>query len=146
MLASRLGGFSGLRVADLFAGSGALGLEALSRGANNVLFVERDAVALRALRQNIAMLGEQSRADVMAGDVAKASAPAVPFDLIVADPPYGGVDLAGLVDRLMGEGWLAPDGLLCVEGAAASPVQPQLARLIADRVVGKAMLHLFRQD
>lgn len=146
MLASRLGGFSGLRVADLFAGSGALGLEALSRGANTVLFVERDAVALRALRQNIDMLGAQSRADVMAGDVAKASAPAVAFDLILADPPYDGVDLAGLVDRLIGEGWLAPDGLLCVEGAAASPVQPRLARLIADRVVGKAMLHLFRQD
>ena len=61
MLASRLGSFEGLAVADLFAGSGALGLEALSRGAERCLFVENDATALRALRVNIAALRAQQR-------------------------------------------------------------------------------------
>jgi 16S rRNA (guanine966-N2)-methyltransferase len=69
MLVSRLGSFEDLRIADLFAGSGALGLEALSRGAAHCLVVEQDAGAIRAIRANIANLKAQDRADVRAGSV-----------------------------------------------------------------------------
>ncbi len=69
MLVSRLGSFEGLRFADLFAGSGALGLEALSRGAESCLFDEMDPAALRALRANIAHLQAQGQCDVRAGSV-----------------------------------------------------------------------------
>ena len=69
MLVSRIGDFEGLTVADLFAGSGALGLEALSRGAASCLFVEQDAPALRALRSNIANLHAQPQSEVRAGSV-----------------------------------------------------------------------------
>lgn len=69
MLTSRLGSFDGLVVADLFAGSGALGLEALSRGAAEAIFVEQDAAALRALRANITNLRAQDRCDVRAASV-----------------------------------------------------------------------------
>ena len=75
-------------VLDLYAGSGALGIEALSRGAAHVTFVERDRAALRALRANIDHLGIGDRTTVLAGD-ARAMAPAVPADVVLADPPYG---------------------------------------------------------
>ena len=86
MLASRLGTFEGLRVADLFAGTGALGLEALSRGAAHCTFVETDRQAIEALRRNIARLGAGERADVRAQS-ALHGVPG-PFDLVLMDPPY----------------------------------------------------------
>src|SRR5215210_6446784 len=81
MLASRLGGFEGLAVADLFAGSGALGLEALSRGAASCLFVEQDAAAIRSLRANIAALRAQDRCEVRAGSVLALGPAKAPLDL-----------------------------------------------------------------
>src|SRR6185503_2588939 len=89
MLQSRLGSFEGLKVADLFAGTGALGLEALSRGAGHCTFVEKDRRALDILRRNIDRLGAGDRTDVRAQAVEHAAAPAAPFDLIFMDPPYG---------------------------------------------------------
>lgn len=75
-------------VADLYAGSGALGIEALSRGAARCTFVERDRTALRTLRGNLATLGLTDRTSVMTGD-ARVLAPGIPADLVLADPPYG---------------------------------------------------------
>ncbi|HWL41681.1 MAG TPA: 16S rRNA (guanine(966)-N(2))-methyltransferase RsmD [Ilumatobacter sp.] len=75
-------------VADLYAGSGALGIEALSRGAASCTFVERDRTALRTLRANLDHLGLGSRTSVMTGD-ARALAPGIAADLVLADPPYG---------------------------------------------------------
>src|SRR4051812_6925565 len=86
MLASRLGTFEGLRVADLFAGTGALGLEALSRGAAHCTFVETDRKAIEALRPNAAKLGAGERADMRAQSALPP--PPGPFDLILMDPPY----------------------------------------------------------
>jgi 16S rRNA (guanine966-N2)-methyltransferase len=74
-------------VADLFAGSGALGIEALSRGAAEVIFVERDRGALRTLRDNLASLGLDDRSKVVHGDVLVASR-SISADLVLADPPY----------------------------------------------------------
>ena len=75
MLASRLGSFEGLRVADLFAGSGALGLEALSRGAAACTFVEKDRAAIDALRANLTKLGASERAELRSQAVEHVSAP-----------------------------------------------------------------------
>src|SRR5205085_6438388 len=88
MLASRLGSFGDLQVADLFAGTGALGLEALSRGAAHCVFVEKDRGALDILRRNIDRLGAGELAEIRAQSVEHAPQPARPFDLILMDPPY----------------------------------------------------------
>jgi 16S rRNA (guanine966-N2)-methyltransferase len=78
----------GARVLDLYAGSGALGIEALSRGADHCTFVERDRIAVRAIDENVATLGLRSRARVVVAD-AIATAPSIDPDLAFADPPYG---------------------------------------------------------
>jgi 16S rRNA (guanine966-N2)-methyltransferase len=83
------------RIIDLYAGTGALGLEALSRGAAHATFVESSREALDAIRTNVATLGVADRTKVVAGDVlraVRALAPAVPFDLVLADPPWALVD------------------------------------------------------
>jgi 16S rRNA (guanine(966)-N(2))-methyltransferase RsmD len=93
MLTSRLGSFDDLRVADLYAGSGALGFEALSRGAKEVVFVETDVPARRAIEANSVALGCTEQKRVLA--TSAEHLPSVPpFDLIFADPPYGSRRLA----------------------------------------------------
>ena len=143
MLASRLGSFDKLAVADLFAGTGALGLEALSRGAAHCTFVEKDRAALDTLKRNIARLGATDRTDVRAQAVEHAPAPLRPFDLILLDPPYG----TGLVQAALDHvaPWLAPGGWLSVElnGEAITP--PPGLDLNAERRFGKATLLLFRR-
>lgn len=99
---SALGGsLDGLSVLDLFAGSGALGLEALSRGAAHVTFVERARGALRVLEANLALLGAGEEADVVAGDVFAflATLDGAAYDVALADPPYGTGDAARLVEE-----------------------------------------------
>ena len=100
MLVSRIGDFEGLTVADLFAGSGALGLEALSRGAASCVFVEQDAAALRALRANIANLRAAPQCDVRASSVLALGPAKAPLDLVLRDPPYNSGAGAGALDKL----------------------------------------------
>ena len=100
MLASRLGSFEGLSVADLFAGSGALGLEALSRGAASCLFVEEDKRAIDAIRANIAKLGAAQRSSVQQASVLRLGPAKVPHDLIMLDPPYDTGAGAVAIDKL----------------------------------------------
>ena len=143
MLASRLGSFEGLSVADLFAGSGALGLEALSRGAASCLFVEQDKPALDALRGNIARLGATG-AQVRAGSVLSLGPAPAPLDLIVMDPPYGSGAGAVALDKLSRLGWTGPATWVSIETAKAEVVE--VAGFVADaeRVHGKARLTLLR--
>lgn len=144
MLTSRLGGFSGLRVADLFAGSGALGLEALSRGAAHCVFVERERSALVALRANIAALGADA-SEVRAQPVESLAALDKPVDLLMMDPPYGRSDWPMLVTRLIDFHWIGPETIVTVEDAVGSTLAiPQLV-MIAERKVGKAMLSIYRK-
>jgi 16S rRNA (guanine966-N2)-methyltransferase len=94
---SSAGCVDGARVLDLYAGTGALGLEALSRGADHATFVESGRDALATLRQNVTSLGVQSRSRVIAGDAGSTSVRAAvlaagPFDLVLADPPWAQVD------------------------------------------------------
>ncbi|HZD18768.1 MAG TPA: 16S rRNA (guanine(966)-N(2))-methyltransferase RsmD [Actinomycetota bacterium] len=111
----------GARVLDLFAGSGALGLEALSRGAARAHFVESDGRAAAVLRRNIAALGVAERTEVTVGDafvfLPMASGRGLPFDLVLADPPYGS-DAAFRLVSSFGEEPFA--GLLCVEHATGA--------------------------
>ena len=88
----------GARVLDLFAGTGAMGIEALSRGASECIFVEKDRDALRILRTNIDQLGLASRSLVIAGDAESAIAQQQNIDLVIADPPYGYKDWSRLVN------------------------------------------------
>jgi 16S rRNA (guanine966-N2)-methyltransferase len=90
------------RVVDLYAGSGALGIEALSRGAAHCTFVERDRGAVRAIDENIAVLGLRDRSSVLVAD-GIASAPQVPADLAFADPPYGFDDWPRLLRAVRAE-------------------------------------------
>lgn len=115
---SLLGDFDGLRVADLFAGSGAVGLEALSRGAAHVLLVESAPRAARTIKDNIAALGLPG-AELVADRVERVlrRPPPGPFDLIFADPPYAVTDEAvtTMLEALRDHGWLAAGALVAVE-------------------------------
>ena len=148
MLASRLGSFEGLQVADLFAGSGALGLEALSRGAAFCTFVEKDGAAIAALRANAAKLKAEERADVRAQGAERASAPPRPCDLILIDPPYGSDALPAVLARIAEPDWLAPGGWVSLETArgdakSEAPL-PEGWTVAADRNFGKARIRLLR--
>ncbi|MFC6878910.1 MULTISPECIES: 16S rRNA (guanine(966)-N(2))-methyltransferase RsmD [Actinomadura] len=113
-----LGPLDGLRVADLYAGSGAVGLEALSRGAAHALLVESHPRAARVVRENAASLGLPG-AVPLADRVERAvrRPPGEPYDLVFADPPYALEDEAvtGLLEALRDNGWTAPDALVVVE-------------------------------
>jgi 16S rRNA (guanine966-N2)-methyltransferase len=115
----------GARVLDLYAGSGALALEALSRGAAEALLVERDAGAVRAIRTNIDTLGFAGRAVLRAGPVAAVLGgppPEDPFDLALLDPPYDtpAGELESVLSLLVARDWLAAGGTVVVERAAGS--------------------------
>jgi 16S rRNA (guanine966-N2)-methyltransferase len=138
MLASRLGSFEGLRVADLFAGTGALGLEALSRGAAHCSFIEQDRPAVETLRRNVEKLGAGGRADVRAQS-ALHPLPG-PFDLVLIDPPYG----SGLGTKALAawRGALAPGAWVSVETGARETVSAEGYTLEAERSYGKAKISL----
>jgi 16S rRNA (guanine966-N2)-methyltransferase len=116
----------GMSVLDLYAGSGALGLEALSRGAASALFVESDRRAAAVLERNIATLGLSGatlrRGQVAAVLAAGAAAPVAPADLVLADPPYDveTADLQAVLAALTTHGWAHDGTLVIVERAAAS--------------------------
>jgi 16S rRNA (guanine966-N2)-methyltransferase len=144
MLASRLGSFEDLRVADLFAGSGALGFEALSRGAASATFVESDARAAAIIRRNAEKLGASDRAQVL-GNSALALPRAKPFDLIFADPPYAAGSGTAVVQSVGDSHWLALGGWMSVETSRTESVDPGSLTIEATRDVGRARLTLLRQ-
>ena len=139
-------GLAGARVLDLYAGSGALGFEALSRGAATATFVESDRRALDVLRRNAATIG-LAGAVVLGGSVATvlASRCAEPFDVILADPPYAlpADDVTIMLDHVVKNGWLAADGVLVLERAArdGEPPLPTELAMIRSRRYGDTMTH-----
>jgi len=142
MLTSRLGSFEGLQVADLFAGSGALGLEALSRGAAHCLFVEQDSEALNAIRANIATLDARDRTSVQAGSVMSLGPARAAYDLILLDPPYGTGAGSVALDRLLRLGWIGEQSWIAVETSARESVEVKGLEIETERKVGKAKLTL----
>lgn len=142
MLISRLGSFEGLRVADLFAGSGALGLEALSRGAASCTFVEQDKPALDALRSNVATL--KAEADIRAQSVMALAATRDPFDLILMDPPYGTGAGQVALDRCRRLGWVSDSAIISIETARDETIELVGFHIDAERVYGKVKITLLR--
>ena len=111
---------SGARFADLYAGSGAVGLEALSRGASHALLVESEPRAARVIRDNMTALGVGHAARLLTAGVSQvvsAEPAGGPFDVVFADPPYALADeeLAGVQRALVANGWLGPDAVLVFE-------------------------------
>jgi 16S rRNA (guanine966-N2)-methyltransferase len=144
MLASRVGSFEDLRVADLYAGSGALGLEALSRGAAHATFVETDAKAQAAIKTNASKLGVYERVRILGGS-ALALPRSEPFDLIFADPPYAAGSGSAIVKAVAEADWLAPGGWMSVETARGDAVEPLDFVVEAERDFGRAKLTLLRR-
>jgi 16S rRNA (guanine966-N2)-methyltransferase len=138
----------GARVLDLYAGSGALGLEALSRGAASATFVESAPGALAVLRKNVASLGLPGA--VLAGKVATvlASGADEQFDLVLADPPYAVEDLGDELALLVSGGWVGPGSMVIVERArrAAAMGWPEPLSPMKVRHYGETSLHWARWD
>lgn len=157
MLASARGGFEGAVVLDAFAGSGALALEALSRGAGRACLVERDGAAAKVVEANARLLGYgPDRALVRRADVLKVGAPRMgePYDLVFLDPPYATVpaDVLALVARLDAAGQLAPDVIVSYEhGSDASALIDDLATasglsVATRRAWGDTVIDLLRRS
>jgi 16S rRNA (guanine966-N2)-methyltransferase len=138
----------GARVLDLFAGTGAVGLEALSRGAAEAVFVESDRAALDVLRRNIETVGLPGTGVVRRPVAAFLATDPEPFDLVFADPPYA-LDEAGLaavLDALIAH--LAEDAVVVVERSArsAGPVWPTGITPVRDRRYGEGVLWYGRRQ
>ncbi len=141
----------GAAVLDLFAGSGAGGIEALSRGAARAVFVERDAGAARVVAENLRRVGLEARGEVVRRDaVAWLADPAGagaagPFDVVLLDPPYADTDALGHALELVG-GHLAPGGVVVAKHfwRDAPPVRPGLLASVRERRFGETALTFYR--
>ena len=135
----------GARCLDLFAGSGALGLEALSRGASAVVFVERSPHVARSLRSQLARLGAESRARVIEMGVARdLRTPGESFDVVFADPPFGEDALGETTAALAAGTWLNPGSHIYLESerSAGVPVLPASWTLLKSKTAGEVGYHL----
>ncbi len=151
MLVSRVGSFEELAVADLFAGSGALGIEALSRGAGSCLFVEQDRAAIDALRTNLARLGvpgpaaDAQTVDVRAVSVMSLGPAPAPLDIVMMDPPYGSGAGAVALDKLARLGWIGEGSWISIESAMNEAIDVPGFAIDAERTHGKARITLLRR-
>ncbi len=133
---------AGAAVLDVFAGTGALGLEALSRGAASATFIESGRPALAALRANIAACGAGDLCRILAGDV-RTPMRGTACRLVFLDPPYGQGLIPVALAELAKAGWIAPDALIIAEVATGEP-PPTEAALLAERQHGAAKLCIWR--
>jgi 16S rRNA (guanine966-N2)-methyltransferase len=131
----------GAKVLDVFAGTGAYGLEALSRGAEHAVFFEQSSAALRALRANIASCKAEEIARVVAGDI-RTAPQGEPHTLVFLDPPYGQTLVPQALNALAARGWLAKNALIIAEfGPDDDMPTPEL---LAERSHGKATVKIWR--
>jgi 16S rRNA (guanine966-N2)-methyltransferase len=138
--------FAGAAVLDAFAGTGALGLEALSRGAAEAVFIERDPEAVAFLRRNVAALGESDRVEIVPGDATRPIRAGLRCAVAFIDPPYRSGLAAPALEALDHAGWLTPDALTIVElGAREELVPPAGFTLLDERVYGAARLVFLRR-
>jgi 16S rRNA (guanine966-N2)-methyltransferase len=139
--------FAGNAVLDAFAGTGALGLEALSRGAAAAYFIEHDRAAIASLRRNIAALDEAGRAHIVPGDATRPPRATEPCAGAFLDPPYRSGLAVPALAALAGAGWLAPGALVVVELAAKEDFSPPAGcAMLAARRYGAARLVFMRYD
>jgi len=138
--------FAEAQVLDVFAGTGALGLEALSRGAAEAFFIEQEREALAILRQNIVALGEDARARVVPGDATRPPRAPSSCALVFLDPPYRSGLAAAALGALDAAGWLAPEALAVVELAVREELGPPAGFIRLDeRAYGAARLVFLRR-
>lgn len=136
---------AGATVLDAFAGTGALGIEALSRGAESAVFLEKTSAACYLIRQNLMSFGLSERARVQQGDALHPPPVARPVDLCLMDPPYGAELEEAAVAALARAGWLGPRTLIALERSSKDKTTlPPDAELLDDRRYGKARILLFR--
>ena len=144
----------GARVLDLYAGTGALGLESLSRGAHRVVFVENHVASAQILRENVTRCGHDERCVVMTQDAetfltAPPSCGEPPaFDIVFADPPYHTTDLTRLLERLSRSGTIASQGMVILEHFFKHPVPSQIGALTQTRQsrYGDTMLTFYQRS
>jgi 16S rRNA (guanine966-N2)-methyltransferase len=144
-LEAEFGGFHGLAVLDLYAGSGAIGLEALSRGAERVVLVEADRKAADVITANVKAVGLPGATVLVrpAEKVASGDNSGKPFDLLFADPPYQleTLELQEILVALRENGWLADDAVVVVERGKREPWEwPEGFAALRDRKYGEARL------
>jgi 16S rRNA (guanine966-N2)-methyltransferase len=132
----------GAAVLDAFAGTGALGIEALSRGAAAAVFIERDRTALAALRANVAACRAEARCCIIAGDALRPP-PGSPCGVVFLDPPYGQGLAEPAVAALRLAGWIAPGALLLLE-ISREETAPALGEELASFTAGVATVLAFR--
>ena len=138
ILTSRLGAFEGLAVVDVFAGSGALGLEAQSRGAAFSTFIDQDREAVRAIKANIEMLG--AKGEVLATAVSGIGPARRAYDLLMFDPPYGSGGAGALLEKMTRLGWAAPSAWATIETRNDETVSADGWALDTERRYGIAKL------
>jgi 16S rRNA (guanine966-N2)-methyltransferase len=124
---------AGARVIDVFAGTGALGLEALSRGAAHAVFLDRNPEVIELIKRNAGKLGADDRATIMNADGAHLPRAAVACDLAFLDPPYGEGLIEPALKGLALQGWLKPGGLVSVETDASEVVANVAGYALLDR-------------
>ncbi len=149
ILNSRLGSFSGIKVLELFAGSGAQSLEALSRGAASAILVDVSAQAIKVIEENIRCCKVESTARVVRGDALTALPRLTkdgPFDLILLDPPYNQGLIPQALEKIEHLQLLADDGIICAESAAGEILTDSgKLKLIESRKYGSTMIHFYRR-
>ena len=122
----------GSRFLDLFAGSGAAALEAISRGAVEALCIDQASAAVAAIRANVEALGESGAVSVLRADACRLGPASQPFDIAFLDPPYGSGLAAPTLLALLERGWLAPGARIAVEIAQREALQPPPGLLVED--------------
>ena len=129
------GRVAGAHVLDGYAGTGAVGIEAISRGASRVVFLERDPRAAGLIEENLERCGVGNGYAIIRADFGRFRQPAGsrPFDVILLDPPYAEPDLEAVVARAAS--WLGPGGVLVLEHARRRPAPPEAGGLTCSRVV-----------
>lgn len=129
----------GTTVADMFAGSGAMGIEALSRGANHCFFIEQDRTVLSVLRQNIHQLGLDDYSTLLPRDALIPGTAPASCNILFADPPYGQDFLSRALPAWLSAGWIKPGGVMVVERAADDRYQlPTTMTLLRTERYGRA--------
>lgn len=147
ILFSRLGTFRGKTVLDLFAGTGAMAIEALSRGAERAVLVDRDSQATRMITANLDSCGVAGKATLVRGDVLRTlpRLAGTPFDLIFLDPPYRKGLLDQALEAIGAHGLLAAGGIVCAESQRLEELPEEVGGLVLDerRQYGSTAIHIF---
>lgn len=147
LLSSRFGSIHGLKVLELFAGTGAQSLEAISRGAISALLIEKSPYAINIIKQNISRCGFDAATRVIRGDVLNClpqTLPCAPFDLILLDPPYQSNVITQVIEKIETLNLLTEGGIICAETAHDETLVYQgTIQKLQSRIYGSTGIHLF---